>query len=144
MESTIIDRILKKNCALYRGVYASDELPTIIRRPSVIVANTEPASHQGEHWVCLYFDEEGHGEFFDSFGMPRKIVFKRYMDENCIAWTFNNKRMQSIVSKFCGHYCIWFCLMKNRNVAMYELVRTMTNDTGLNDYSVHRFACKLL
>ncbi len=51
--------------------------------------------------------------------------------------------MQSIVSKFCGHYCIWFCMMKNRNVAMYDLVKTMTDDTGLNDYLVHRFACKL-
>jgi hypothetical protein len=144
MESTVIDQVLKKKCVVYRGIYASDELPTTMCLPSVIVVNTDPASRPGQHWICMYFGEDGHGEYFDSFGVRPPNTFERYLNKHCTAWTFNNKRMQSIVSKFCGHYCIWFCMMKNRKVTLYELERTMTEDTGLNDFLIHRFACKLI
>ena len=143
MESTVIDRVLKKNCAIYRGIYASDELLPVQSHRHVIVVNTDPASRPGQHWICMYFDGDGNGEYFDSFGMPPSRNFKRYLDKQCTAWTFNNKRLQSLISKFCGHYCIWYCMMKNRNVSLYELIKTMPDDTGLNDYLVHRFACKL-
>ena len=144
MNSVVIDRILRKNCAIYRGVFACDELPDVKMRPSVIVVNTDPARRPGQHWICIYFDGGGHGEFFDSFGAPPKLVFERYMEKNCAAWTFNRKRMQSIVSRFCGHYCIWYCIMKSRKVTLNELSIAMTDDTGLNDFLVHRFVCKLL
>ena len=144
MDSATIDLVLKRNCPIYRGTFASDELPTNISRPCVIVVNTDPASRPGRHWICMYFDTDGHGEFFDSFGMRPKRVFERYLNEKCIAWTFNLKQMQSLISRFCGHYCIWYCMLKSRNVSLNELVRTLTTDTGLNDYLVHRFACKLI
>ena len=82
----------------------------------------------------MFFDVDGHGEFFDSFGIPPKRVFERYMDKHCFAWTFNDKQMQSLVSRFCGHYCIWYCMMKFRKVTLFELVRMTSNDTGLNDF----------
>jgi hypothetical protein len=144
MDSIVIDKVLRKNCAIYRGVYACDELPLISTRPSVIVVNTDPASRPGRHWICMFFDEDGHGEFFDSFGMQPNRVFKRYMNKYCIIWTFNKKQMQSLVSRFCGHYCIWYCIMKFRNVSLNVLVNAASNDTGLNDFLVHRFACKLI
>ena len=144
MKNIVIDRVLKKNCAIYRGIYACDQLPNSVMRPSVIVVNTDPASRPGHHYICMYFDEDGHGEFFDSFGMLPKRVFKRYMDRHCDAWTFNKKQMQSLVSRFCGHYCIWYCIMKFRKAALNDLVRLMSKDTGLNDFLVHRFACRLI
>ena len=144
MDSTVIDKVLRKNCAIYRGVFACDELPVIDVRPTVIVVNTDPASRPGQHWICVYFDEDGYGEFFDSFGLQPKRVFDRYMDKYCIAWTFNKKQLQSLVSRFCGHYCIWYCMMKFRKVALTVLVNAMSNDTGLNDFLVHRFACKMI
>ncbi len=138
----MIDKVLKKNCAIYRGVFACDELTDDNTRPSVIVVNTDPARRPGRHWICIYLDRDGHGEYFDSFGLEPKHVFADYMDKNCFAWTFNRKRMQSIVSRFCGHYCIWYCIMKSRNVSLNELTVNMSDDTGLNDYLVHRFVCR--
>ena len=143
MDSDVIDRVLRKNCTIYRGVFACDKLPDVDARPSAIVVNTDPARRPGRHWICIYFDGDGHGEYFDSFGVGPKREFERYMDKNCIAWTINKKRMQSIVSRFCGHYCIWYCIMKSRNVSLNELSNSMSDDTGLNDFLVHRFACKL-
>src|SRR6267154_1623485 len=146
MQSTVIDNVLRKNCSIYRGIFACDELPAVkwTSRPSVIVGNTDPASRPGQHWICMYFDEEGHGEFFDSFGMRPKLAFERYMNNFCTTWIFNRKQMQSLISRFCGHYCIWYCMMKNRKVTLNELVNVMTKDTGLNDFLVHRFACRLI
>jgi hypothetical protein len=144
MENTVIDKVLRKHCAIYSGIYACDQLPDAPVHPSVIVVNTDPASRPGRHWICMFFSEDGHGEFFDSFGMLPKRVFERYMERHCFAWTFNKKQMQSLVSRFCGHYCIWYCIMKFRKVTLNELVREMSSDTGLNDFLVHRFACRLI
>ena len=144
MENVVIDRVLKKNCAIYRGIYACDQLPHVSVRPSVIVVNTDPSNRPGRHWICMFFHEDGHGEFFDSFGLPPKLVFERYMNKYCISWTFNKKQMQSLVSRFCGNYCIWYCMMKFSKFTLNELVRVMSRDTGLNDFLVHRFACKMI
>ena len=144
MNSDVIDRVLRKNCAIYRGVFACNELPEVSTRPSVIVVNTDPASRPGRHWICINFDVDGHGEVFDSFGLRPQRVFERYMDKHCIAWTFNKKRMQSVISRFCGHYCIWYCMMKFRRVTLNELSNAMSTDTGLNDFLVHRFVCKMI
>ena len=144
MENVVIDRVLKKNCAIYRGIYACDQLPHVSVRPSVIVVNTDPSNRPGRHWICMFFHEDGHGEFFDSFGLPPKLVFERYMNKYCISWTFNKKQMQSLVSRFCENYCIWYCMMKFRKFTLNELVRVMSRDTGLNDFLVHRFACKMI
>src|SRR6267154_396571 len=100
MKNTVIDKVLKKNCAIYRGIYASDQLPAITVRPSVIVVNTDPVNRPGRYWICIFFAEDGHGEFFDSFGILSKRVFERYMDRRCIAWAFNKMQMQSLVSRF--------------------------------------------
>src|SRR6267154_1783407 len=101
MDSAVIDRVLKKRCTIYRGVYACDELPDTVLRPFTIVVNTDPADRPGQHWIYIYFDEVGHGEYFDSFGLRPKSVFERYIDKHCIAWTFSKKQMQSLVSRFC-------------------------------------------
>ena len=147
MNSIIIDRVLKKHCPIYHGVFASDNLPDLglsTRRPLVLVANTDPKRRPGKHWICMYFNEYGDGEYFDSLGLKPLDCFKRYMTVQCIRWTYNKKQLQSIISKFCGHYCMWYCMMKFRKVSLYELSRNISNDTGLNDFLIHRFACKLL
>jgi hypothetical protein len=146
MDTRTIDRVLKKHCNIYRGTYSSDTLPTIMQtwRPLVIVVNTDPASQPGTHWICMFFDECGNGEYFDSFGKYPTRSFERYMYKNCNVWTFCNKQLQSVISRFCGHYCIWYCVMKARKCSLTELLRNVSNDTGLNDYLAHKFACTLI
>src|ERR1700759_1919208 len=100
MNSDVIDKVLRKNCGIYRGVSACDKLPDVVVRPSVIVATTDPASRPGRHWICVYFDGDGHGEYFDSFGMRPPLVFERYFDRHCFPWSFSNRQRQSLVSRF--------------------------------------------
>ena len=53
----------------FLGVFPSDKLPQPLdKHPCGFVANTDPSSKPGMHWVAFYFPSEGEGEFFDSYG----------------------------------------------------------------------------
>jgi len=76
--------------------------------------------------------ENGTGEYFDSFGRPPSKPLERYMNRSCKNWTFNSRQLQSVVSSFCGHCCIYYCLLRSRGIT----------DTGFNDSMVHAFVCR--
>jgi len=88
--------------------------------------------------VAIYI-EDGRGDFFDSFGRRPNADFERYINRHCSSWNFNDKQLQSVVSKFCGHYCIYFCILRSRGVDMCKIVRSFSSDTALNDVLVHAY-----
>ena len=62
--------------AIFAGVYARDQLPRSIKYPAAMVWNTDPADQPGEHWIAAYFNEDGLGENFDSYGLAPLPCFK--------------------------------------------------------------------
>jgi len=139
MNSHEIERILKVNSSLFRGVFSCDTLPESDVK-GVMVCNTDPHDKPGEHWIAMYFDGE-RGEYFDSFGRPPAKVFKDYLNGHCKYWTFNDRQLQSICSRFCGHYCVYYCLLRANGVDLYKIIDSFTTDTGFNDVIVHAFIC---
>jgi len=139
MNSGEIERFLRLTCGdKFQGVFSSDTLPS---RPRLLVCNTDPHYLPGTHWIAIYVDKYGHGEYFDSFGRAPAAVFCDYMNRHCRVWTFNNKQLQSIISQFCGHYCCFYCTLRCRCVNMTKIVTQFTNDTAFNDVLVHNFVC---
>jgi hypothetical protein len=138
MNTSEIDRFLRRRLDRFDGVFSVDTLPS---EPHLLIANTEPSHRPGEHWIAIYVDDRGRGENFDSFGRPPTGAFRRYMDEHCANWTCNDRQLQSIVSRFCGHYCIYFCMLRSRDVDLRRIVSSFTSDTGFNDVLVHAFVC---
>jgi len=102
----------------------------------------DPSCKPGRHWIATYI-EDGRGEFFDLFGHRPNIDFEGYMNRHCVSWTFNDRQLQSIISKFCGYYCVYFCARRSRGIDMRKIARSFTNDrpTGLNDVLVHAYVC---
>jgi hypothetical protein len=50
---------------IFCGVFPSDKLPqTIEKYPCGFVANTDPSSKPGTHWVAFYLPSEGEGGVF--------------------------------------------------------------------------------
>jgi len=45
------------------------------------------------------------------------------------------------VSRFCGHYCVLYCILRSRGIDMHSIVSSFTRDTGFNDVLVHGFVC---
>ena len=96
----------------FDGVFAADRLPN---DPCLLVCNTDP-HRLGEHWVAIYVDNEGrYGEYFDSFGRPPSVTFRRYLDKH---WSYNDVQLQSVVSRF----CVLYCILKSRGMDMRRIL----------------------
>ena len=55
----------------FLGVFSRDLIPlTCNSYPCAFVANTDPSSLHGRHWVVFYYTSPTHLEFFDSYGHP--------------------------------------------------------------------------
>lgn len=91
------------------GVFPCNKLPSKIKKPSFIVANTDPSNKPGEHWVAFYFPTKGHAEFFDSFGQPpNKRYFTKFLERHSRKYVINSHRFQGNFSSTCGNYCCLF------------------------------------
>lgn len=129
----------------FRGVYASDELPTGVCAPSsLFVCNTAPHYDEGEHWIILFVDERRRGDFFDSFALhPTVKTFERFLNENSIAWCCNLTPVQHPTGDSCGHHCIFFSVYRCIGYSMNEIIAMYTDKLTLNDALVKKFVCDL-
>jgi len=142
MNTIEIERVLRRVCGKdFDGVFSADTLP---EKPHLLVVNTDPAHEPGEHWVCICVNDDGYGEYFDLLGQPPTDTIQRYLNRCCLSWTFNTRQLQSVISRFCEHYCIYYCLLKSRGVDMPKIVASFTTDTAFNDVLVHKLVCHVL
>ena len=148
MNSAEITRILRKRCRdQFVGVFAYDRLPKSLppRRPLFMVCNTDPHHKPGRHWIVIYLGRDSLGEFFDSLNQP--IVASRfvtYLEKHCKRWTRNNRQLQSVASRFCGNFCLIYCLFKYLGYSMTQIQSLFSPiDTGYNDVLSHGLTCRL-
>ena len=74
-----IERLLK-NKKIFKNICAFDQLEKPVF-PSAYVINSDPSSEPGEHWIAVYFDKRGRGEYFDSYGLaPAVVGLESFMD----------------------------------------------------------------
>ena len=68
LTTSIINAKLRKlDC--FVGTYPRDMLPkTLHQSTAALVINTDTSDKPGQHWVAIYISN-GHGEYFDSFGL---------------------------------------------------------------------------
>jgi len=141
MNTTEIERIIRQHVRRFNGVFACDRLPT---KPRLMVCNTNKSDEPGDHWIAIYVDDDGrYGEYFDPLGRAPISVFECYMNVHCRDWIYNRKQLQSVASRFCGHYCVCFCTARSSGVSMCRFTDYFTRDTGLNDVVVHDLICSV-
>ena len=117
------DKILKKYCL---GIFAADTVPTTVNLPACYIANTDPISKPGTHWIAVFLD--GKKEFFDSYGRPPPA--------KC---AYNTVRIQGPLSSTCGQYCLYYLCHKVRGRPMKEIVNDYSSVYVLNDLCVTEF-----
>lgn len=115
MNNFQIDTFLRTNKytkQYFFGVFACDTLPIKIpkvNRHLLIICNTDKSSGPGQHWVAIHFSSENVATYFDSFGMyPQNPYILNFMKRNSNKITFNSRMVQSVFSKYCGHFCALF------------------------------------
>ena len=135
MNSIQLTHILRKDKyprGVFQGVYPSDQLPTCVSSyPPLFIANVDTSEKPGSQWVAFYFTKDREGEFFDSYGLPPSNytgTFTRFFNDNSNSWEFNFVTLQSIKSKVCGQYCLYYALFRCRNISMTTIVRRTINN----------------
>jgi len=120
-------------------VCAKDILPRVTY-PSAYVLNSQPSSKPGEHWLGVYLDKNGKGEYFDSYGLPPDMFgFADFMNAKSTSCIYNEKTLQSLFSKVCGHYCVYFILFRCRGLTMRDIASHFSSNLIENDRRVASF-----
>lgn len=109
MDSRTIDQILRRNKVtrlLYEGCFPSDMLPRPTRYPMALVANLDPASLPGSHWVAIYAESPAKAYYFCPFGDPPKGNLLRYLSIFSDV-TRNKCVFQPLDSVACGYFAMY-------------------------------------
>ena len=75
MDTEQIERLLvadSYNNSVVVGALPKDCQPKtgIASYPAAFVCNTHSSDTPGQHWICMFFTNDGRGEYFDSYGLP--------------------------------------------------------------------------
>lgn len=70
------------------------------------VCNTADSHSEGEHWIAIYINSIGCGEYFDSYGFGPNRVFKDFLETYSHNWTYNTISLQTPLTTVCGQYCV--------------------------------------
>ena len=108
----------------FGGVYPRDALPIVSEGRSFVI-NTDRADKPGEHWVCVYFGDDGIAEYFDSYGLPPWVYgdIVRFMRSKSRSIVYNTVPYQSLDTPVCGHYCIYYLHHRSRKVPRSDMMR---------------------
>ena len=109
----------------FRGVYAIDEMNLIktVSYLSSFVINLDPSYKPGSHWVAVYFDKNGVGEFFDSFAgyPPHKIV--HFLRSHAKGWQYNRMQVQEFYITMCGQFVVFYIYQKSLGLTLEVILR---------------------
>ena len=123
-----------QNVKCFVGSFPRDKIPRVKSLPAALIMNTDTSTQPGEHWVAVYINEDGIGEYFDSFGLKplfREIV--EYLDNNCKEWYYNNVTIQGLTSITCGQYCVLFVYLRSIGISLCQIINLFTTDYKIND-----------
>lgn len=123
---------------VFKGVHSSDHLPNTdsFKYPWSIIANSDCSHKGGGHWIGMYFDHNGDGHYFDSYGKePTKIHWIKFLVKNSRSghWDMQRRQIQGKFTPFCGHYVALFLIKRHSEplvVCDYKLMLDI-NDTNI-------------
>jgi hypothetical protein len=121
------------------GVFACNKLPKNTPRPCCLIANTKPSTHEGEHWIAIFINKEGYGDYFCSYGQLPENVFVSFMQDHCIAWNRTTKVLQQSYSATCGQYALFFLHARANGCSLAKFLDLFTNNHQENDEIVTAF-----
>ena len=134
----------KNDNKIFKGVFASNQIPITLRPPFGFIVNNQNSSQPGEHWVAFF---KGHRDgpliFFDSYGLEAETISKNFarftdLETNLIQ---NETPLQNLNTDICGQYCLFFLYHCFNEVSFHEILNKfpVPNCSPLNDDVVCRF-----
>jgi len=125
-----------QNVKHFDDVYSIDRHVAAHPR-SILVCNLDPSYRSGSHCVCICVDDGTRGAYFDTFGQAPPKTLKDCMNAYRESWTYISRKIQCVVSSFCEHCCIYFCMLISEGLTVNEILSSFSSDTGFNSPSAH-------
>ena len=103
----------------YKGIFAIDTLPRIIKLRQFLICNTDLSSGSGAHWFCLLRTSKNTLECFDSLGITddKKKNLELYCHVKGVKdIEFNETPFQLEHSDSCGLYCVYYIIKRMYNL----------------------------
>lgn len=119
-----------KTRRFFLGVFASDRLPkSKLKKPCIVIANTDPSDKKGMHWVSFYFPVQGEAEFLDSFGLAPYIPdFISFIERNSTRYMVCKQQIQGNFSTVCGHYSSVYLYFRCIGKTMKQFLSLFSKD----------------
>ena len=93
----------------------------------------------------MIFNDEGSGEYFDSYGLHSIVhSLEDFMELHTSSWIYNSKTQLSLISYVCGHYTMYYVLFCSWGCSLAEILSHFLSNVVLNDKTVKRFVENLL
>ena len=143
----VLGKLLRNTGVNFLGVYPSDHLPCVTilsaRAPCCYIANSDPCTELGSHWVAFFHTSPKTLDFFDSYG--KTPAFYGLSIPNTIAVTYNPIQLQADSSLLCGHWCILFLHRRSQGIYFSTLIRRFSSFTPKKaDALVHTYYSQLI
>ena len=124
------DMTNNKNIKKYfKGVFPSDKLPKRLKKPALLICNTDPSSLPGKHWVAFYLPKSGPLEYFDSIGRkPEDKFFLDFIKRHTKSFVYNTKRVQGLFSTTCGNYCGVYLYHRSKGLSFKKFLDLFSNE----------------
>lgn len=126
-----------EGCDKFHGVFLADTVPTKMR-PGGIILNLDSSSEPGSHWIAFWKNDDGSGEYFDSFGnhppFGAMVPSLRRLCKSRII--YSKLPLQHETSSSCGLYCIFFIKHKCIGLSFSNILSHFSRSRGLNEIIV--------
>lgn len=120
------------------NVFAANRIPIHVKLPIFFVSNLDPDSKPGSHWIAIYIDEHGDGEYFDSFGRKPRGSHYLFLKTNCKKWVYNTQVVQNYLTSVCGEYCLLYIYFRINGVSFNNFLQMFSEDTLCNDVIINK------
>lgn len=137
MDTSEIKHFMSKiNFNIKSNVFAANKMPIFDQLPVYLISNLDPDYKPGSHWIAIYIDINGVGEYFDSYGRKPEGYHKMFLKRNSNKWFYNHKSFQNPFTSVCGEYCLVYLYFKKRGKTMDDFQSMFSDDSLCNDLIV--------
>jgi len=139
----VLDNSLLK--PYFKGVFASDQIPSVLKVDHFIICNTDKSDSSGSHWFLIHRPSLKTIECFDSLGISeikKQFLVSTFSLKSVEKIKFNVTRVQPDNSDSCGKFCLYFIFhrMFNRDIGFSELMNEIfDHETLQNERKVNEF-----
>ena len=144
MDSLQIAEILKHvTRKKFKGVFASDNLPSPHSTPYCFVVNSDKQNEPGTQWMAIYVPTPNSVEFFDSFAKAPNYDINKFLSN--FKWQKRNKtRVQSSADISCGPHVIYFLVNRCRGMPFDAIIHRLAKSLPFTDTLVKMFVLCIL